>query len=134
MESTWFILWVVSLIIGAVIVFGIFTFIIRRGNQRIAKEMGRTPLYKVTSSGRIGLWTYKGPFIQMRMYEDFLVIGYAKHIVLLYDEIDTIVLGSKIFRLGITIKHHCSGAPRHITLSSANLEKVVAVFEQYSVR
>jgi len=130
MESTWF----VFVFINIVIVFGIFAFIIWWGNQRIAKETGRKPLYKAISSGRIGLWSYKGPLVQMRMYEDFLVIGYTKHIVLLYDEIDAIVPGGKFFRRGITIKHHRSDLPQRIQLFNVSLEKVVTVFEQYSLR
>lgn len=132
MENVWFVLCVVFAFINAIFVVGLFVFIIRRANQRVAKETGRTPSYKVTSSGQIG-WLRYG-FVQMRMYEDFLVISYAKHIVLLYDEIDAIVLGGTIFRRGITIKHHCPGVPQRIRLTQASLEKVVAVFEQYSVR
>lgn len=128
-------------LISTIMVFGtigfiiaIFAIIIWRGNQRIAKETGKKPLYKATCGGQIGWFRYRGPFIQLRMYEDFLVIGYIKHIVLRYDEIDEIYPVGNLLRRGVEIKHHKKSVPQRLQLSDTKPDKVLEVFEQYSTK
>ena len=67
------------------------------------------------------------------MYEDFLVIGYIKHIILRYDEIDEVYPVGNLLRHGVEIKHHKKDAPDHIQLSDASAEKVLAVFNNRTI-
>jgi hypothetical protein len=57
---------------------------------RTAVEEGKTPLYKTTGGGRIGMLNFRGPFISLRVYEKFLVISDWQTIVLPYATIESV--------------------------------------------
>ncbi len=45
--------------------------------RRLDIEQSRTPLYSSTGGGRIGRIGYRGPFISLRIYDEFVVIKYG---------------------------------------------------------
>ncbi len=54
---------------------GILGSIFIRSRRRHPDEEGLEPIWEGRSGGRIGWLNYKGPFIRLAVYEDFIVVG-----------------------------------------------------------
>ncbi|MEZ4869592.1 MAG: hypothetical protein R3C14_50170 [Caldilineaceae bacterium] len=97
---------------------------------RLSAEQGKTPIFTQTSGGRVGWLNYRGPFIRLSLYEEFLVIRCWQSIVLRYDEIDRVEL-PKWFGLigdGVRIVHH-GQAPIRIHLGSGDATRLKNLIE-----
>ena len=55
--------------------------------KKLEIEGDEKPLYTSTAGGQIGWVTYRGPFISLRIYDEFIIIGCGSKMVLKYDEI-----------------------------------------------
>jgi len=55
-----------------------FTILIVNRNKKLEIELKNNCIYSLTSAGIIGGAHYKGPFLQLRVYKDFLVISYTQ--------------------------------------------------------
>lgn len=119
------------MIFSIVTVLGIFGFTIINAHKRLDIEKGKTPLYSSTAGGQIGWLNYKGPFISLRIYEDFLVIVYTKTIVLRFDEIDQVEIKKWIGLVSdrIQIVHHKLNVPSKIIIGTSNPAKVKELIE-----
>ena len=100
-----------------------------RARRRLPQEEGRTPLYTKTCGGYIGWLKYGGPFIHVRAYEDLLVIGLVKPIVLRYEQIDSLET-LRGLRFGLRIHHHHPSAPAKVVLSMLDHQRAKALFEE----
>ena len=106
--------------------FGFLFLIIINAQRHLDIEKDKTPIYTSTTGGEIGGLTYKGPFISLRIYEDFLVIRYTKTLVFRFDEIDRVEvkkwMGKTPHR--IQLFHHKLDAPSKIMIGTMNPAKV----------
>jgi hypothetical protein len=83
-------------------------------------EKDKELLYSSTAGGRIGGMHYKGPFISLRMYDEFIIIGCGKKYVLKYDEIVSVEIKQWMGLMAdrIQIKHRSSSVPRDIIIGT----------------
>ena len=74
---------------------------------------------------------YRGPFINLRLYDDFLVIGGLGTIVLTYDEIERVEVNKWLGAVadGVRIVHRKSGAPGKIVIGTASPERLKEMIE-----
>ena len=90
-----------------------------RPHHRLDREKDKTPLFTSTTGGRIGFPEYKGPFISLRIYEEFVVIGYLnKKIVFEFEDIDRVEIKkwSLLSPKGIQIIHQKTDVPDGIMI------------------
>ncbi len=88
-------------------------------HSRLDIEKDKIPLYTSTSGGRIGFPEYKGPFISLRIYEEFVIIGYFnKKIKFKFEDIDRIEIKkrSTLSPKGIQIIHQKTTIPNRIII------------------
>ena len=104
------------------LIFGFLLFIAVKAHNRLDIEAGKTALYTSTAGGQIGWTRYRGPFISLRIYDEFIVIGYAKTIVLRFGEIDRVEIKKwmGLVSAGIQLIHHKSDAPSRIIIGTTN--------------
>lgn len=98
--------------------------------RQLAVERGQQPLFTQTSGGQVGWIRYRGPFIRLSLYEDFLVIRCWQTVVLRYDEIDRVDLTKwlGIVTDGVRLVHH-GHAPGRIRLGSSDPARVKALID-----
>lgn len=110
-------------------VFGIFIYMFIKKGRLLDIEKGQNALFSETCSGVIGWLSFRGPFIRLSLYEDFLVIAYYKSIVLNYDQLK----GVSEKRWGLVkyihIEHVRPDCPRKIMLYSTNRKKVIELLK-----
>jgi hypothetical protein len=134
--ETWLAIFVLS-VFG--IVFIAFAVMIV-GSQKLApEETGLIPQVKALGGGWIGPWKFTFPFVQVRLYDTFLVIGTgtSKPIVLTYTEIEAIVYKSYspgFLMKGFTVIHHKAEAPKRLVLylTDESLKKRLQAKTAYS--
>ena len=86
-------------------------------------EKGKTPLYSSLAGGRIGWINYKGPFVRLRIYDEFVVIRYFfKSIVLQYDEIEHIEIKKWLGLVAdrIQIFHRKQDVPSNLIIGTSD--------------
>ena len=120
----------VLLFIGTVA--GLLLLIALQAQRQVPAEAGKTPIYKTIGGGRIGWLNYRGPFISLRLYQEFLVIRALQTIVLSYTEIES---GEVRKWLGVTadriqITHRSLRAPETIILGVSNPKRVKEMVDQ----
>ena len=112
-------------------ILGFFIVIMAKAQKRLGIEKDKTPLYATTTGGQIGLLTYRGPFISLRVYDEFVVVGYARTVVLRFEEIDRVEIknwmGSVPDR--VQLVHHKSGVPNKIIIGTMNPSKVKEIID-----
>lgn len=120
--STWF-----NLMIGVplLLLIGIIV-----AQLRLAVERGKTPIFQQTSGGHVGWISYRGPFIRLSLYEEFLVIRCWQAVVLRYAEIDRVEVTKWLGMVtdGVQIHHH-GHAPGRIRLGSSDPVRVKMLIE-----
>ncbi len=100
-----------------------FIYIISKSKQLAKEEIDKTPVYKTRCSGIIGSLHYRGPFIELRMYEDFLVVSYSKQMVFSYSSIN-VDIAKNFFRQGLAIHHLSQDYPSRIILAVYNMQEI----------
>lgn len=98
------------------IVGGIFAHIFRRKDRMHASEAGKKPLFTETCAGVIGWLTYKGPFIRLAIYSDFMIVSCDKQYYLPFSSITKIERKSFLFTKGYRIHHRNADMPERIEL------------------
>ena len=113
------------------IVVGAFAALIIFSHQKLDIEEGKKPLYTSTNGGQIGIVHYKGPFISLRIYDEFVVLGYGKKVVLHYDEIISIEIKQwRGFALNqIQINHSNPNVPKTIIIGTTNAAEAKALID-----
>lgn len=105
-----------------IIVIGVFLLLIISSHQKLEIEQDKKPLYSSTAGGQIGGLRYKGPFISLRIYDEFIVIGCGRKIVLKYDEIEAVEIKQWLGLVPDRIKiiHRNPNAPKNIVIGTGN--------------
>lgn len=113
------------------VILGIFLWLIISSQKKLEIEENKKPLYTSTAGGQIGGLRYKGPFISLRIYDEFIVIGCGRTIVLKYDEIVSVEIkkwmGSVADR--IQIIHRNPNAPKDIIIGTGNPTQVKQIID-----
>ena len=119
-------------ILFVVLVGGILLLLLWGSGMRLDIEKDKTPLHTETAGGRIGWMRYRGPFIRLNIYDEFIVIRYSwKSIVLRYDEIERVETGKWLGLVTdrLQIVHHKPDAPSFIRIGASSPERVKAIIE-----
>lgn len=96
------------------IVIAIFVRFYRRKDQLHAAELGKKPLFSDTCGGVVGWLNYKGPFIRVAVYPDFVVVSCDRQYYLPFGEIASIERRSFLFTKGYRIHHRNPQYPKRI--------------------
>lgn len=104
------------------LVIGILLFMYFSSDKKHLEEENKTPELSFKTGGVIGWTNYKGPFIRVTVYQEFLIIAYLKIILLKYDEF-TIQEESFLFRKSIYFQHKKSEYPNPIRLYISDKKK-----------
>jgi hypothetical protein len=120
----------IALMIVPLAVFLPFVYRVRQREVRDALEEGREPLYQEVCGGAFGEVRRSAPFVRVALYDDFLVIGYSRRIVLRYAEIAHVHLDGTRCPRAVRLHHHRHDLPEEIALWSTDCrlleEKIVA--------
>jgi hypothetical protein len=96
-----------------------------RSFRRAPIEEGKSPIYTGWVGGGVGTVSYRGPLINFRVYEDFMVIDAFRRTVLHFDSVDSVDLEKGLFFGSyLRITHHQPQAPEPILLSVSDPERV----------
>ncbi len=115
------------------LVIGILLFIYFSSNKKHPEEKNKNPELSFRCGGVIGLTNYKGPFIRVTVYKDFLIIAYRKIILLKFDEF-TIQGESFLFRKSICFQHKKSESPDNIKLFIPDKKKFLDLMSLKGVK
>ena len=96
------------------VVIGIFVWIYMRKDRQHAAEAGKTPTFSENCAGVVGWITYKGPFIRVAVYPEFLVVSCDRQYYLPFSQISQIERRSFMFNKGYRIHHNNSEYPKRI--------------------
>jgi hypothetical protein len=99
-------------ILPAVAILFIWMFI--RKDRMHAAEAGKQALYSTICGGIVGWWTYKGPFIRLAVYSEFLVVVCDRVYYLPFAEIQQIERRNFLFRKGYRIHHRNPSYPQRL--------------------
>jgi hypothetical protein len=105
-----------------------YIWVFQKSRQRVPAEQGKTPLYSVTGSGRIGAHAYSWPFLRVTLYEDFLVMaGCFGVAVLRYGDLAGL---RRIWR-GFHIVHNKEGEPQRLVFWSGSAAEALRIIEAH---
>ena len=97
------------------LVVGILFWIYLKADKKHPEEENKTPELSFKCGGVIGWTQYKGPFVRVSVYSDFLIIAHRKIILFKFNEF-TLKEGLFLFTKSITFKHEKSDYPEKIEL------------------
>jgi len=97
-----------------------------RTKKRAAEEEGKTPIFEARCGGQVGIWFYKGPFIRVSVYPEFLVVA-GKEPWTFATGSFTIEAKNRIVGKSYRLIHKNANAPEKIELwLGADFERAVA--------
>ncbi len=96
---------------------GIMILIIKR-NGRLDIEKDKQPLHIENCGGFFGLFNYPLILVRFAIYDDFLVISYARKILLPFADIDKVEIEKRRFNYGVQIVHQRKDIPKYIFIWS----------------
>lgn len=111
-----------SPLILIIVVVGVFLLIIIFSQKKLEIEEDEKPLYTSTAGGQIGWVRYRGPFISLRIYDEFIIIGCGRKIVLKYNEIISVEIKQWMGLMPdrIQINHRNPSVPKNIIIGTYN--------------
>jgi hypothetical protein len=98
------------------LVIALFVWFFMRKDRRHPLENNLTPAFKTTCGGIIGWMTYRGPFIRVAVYDNFLVVSCGKPYLLKFPEITELEPCTFAFAKGFRIKHANSDYPKRLEI------------------
>jgi hypothetical protein len=116
------------LILATVIVF--FVIFVKQNSKKLPVEMDKNLVYTENCGGRIGGRNYTWPFVNISLYEEFLVIRCWQSHTIYYSEIKEVKIGKFLFTKGIEISHSNRTAPDFILLYSKNKGRILAMLAE----
>lgn len=103
---------------------GVLVWAATASNRRIEIERDAEHHYTERCAGLAGNGVrYKGPFVRLSIYREFLVLSHLQTYVLPFDRIDSVEVESGLVGKGLRIVHSKAGVGA-VRLSVANPEKV----------
>jgi len=92
----------------------------RQRNVRDAQELGREPVHQEVCGGAFGKTQRSSPFVRVALYDEFLVIGYSRRLVLRYEEIEHVHLDGTRWPRAVRLQHHRQDLPAEIAIWSTD--------------
>lgn len=83
-------------------------------------------LYTEVCAARIGPRNWSIPFVRLTLYPAFVVVSYARKIILPYDTIDKIAIERYILGRGVRIYHHQLNTPERLIIWSSDIDGLYA--------
>lgn len=93
---------------------GLFIWMFVRKDRLHPAEEGKKAVYATTCAGIVGWLTYKGPFLRLAVYTEFLVVACDKVYYFPFNEIVQIERSSHMFRKGYRIRHRNMSYPQRL--------------------
>jgi hypothetical protein len=103
-----------------------------RARWRDISEQGKTPIYAGAVGGFVGPIGYRGPLLNLRVYDDFLVIDGLWRVIVRFENVDRIELKKRWPGFGPTllhIIHRQPNASKRIQLSVSQPERMKEMIE-----
>lgn len=103
-------------LIPATLIFatGAMVWIYLRKDRKHLAEAGKTPVFSESCAGIIGWITYRGPFIRVAVYDDFLVVSCDKPYALKFSEITQLEPCTFLYKKGFRIRHENPTYPKRL--------------------
>jgi len=92
----------------------------RQRDVRDALEDGRQPLHQEVCGGAFGKTRRSSPFVRVALYDEFLVIGYSRRLVLRYEEIEHVHLDGTRWPRAVRLQHRRQDLPAEIAIWSTD--------------
>ena len=109
------------------VVIGIFVWLFIRKGKRHPRETGRSARFETSCAGIIGWVTYRGPFIRLSVYDDFLVVACSAPYLLEFSEIERVEAVRFGFVKGFRIHHHNLRYPERIEVWPRDRETLASI-------
>ena len=93
---------------------GIFIWMFMRKDRLHAAEVGKKASFATSCGGIVGWLTYKGPFLRVAVYPEFLVVACNKLYYFPFSEIVQVERRQFMFRKGYRIQHRNALYPQRI--------------------
>jgi hypothetical protein len=90
----------------------------RQRDVRDALEDGRQPLYQEVCGGAFGKTQRSSPFVRVALYDEFLVIGYSRRLILRYQEIESVSVDGARSPRAVRLHHHRRDLPAEVAIWS----------------
>jgi hypothetical protein len=115
-------------LIPATLIFatGMMVWIYLRKDRKHPAEAGNIPVFSEACGGIIGWITYRGPFIRVSVYEDFLVVSCNKPYALKFYEISQLEPCTFFYKKGFRIRHENPAFPKRLEVWISNREAFAA--------
>lgn len=112
-------------------IIGAFLPLIVFSHVKLNIEKGQKPRYSSTGGGQIGWVNFRGPFISLRLYEDFLVIGCGRKFVLPYTAIERVEVQQWFGTLSdrVRIIHQQPDVPERIIIGTFRPNEVKEIID-----
>jgi len=91
---------------------------VRQRGVRDALEDGREPLYQEVCGGAFGKVRRSSPFVRIALYDEFLVIGYSRRLILRYDEIESLSVDGARSPRAVRLHHDRHDLPAEVAIWS----------------
>jgi len=92
----------------------------RQRDVRDPLEDGREPLHQEVCGGAFGKTRRSSPFVRVALYDEILVIGYSRRLVLRYEEIEHIHLDGTRWPRAVRLQHRRDDLPEEIAIWSTD--------------
>ncbi len=114
-----------------VFIWGFFILKIFQAHQLLDIEAGKKLIYSATSGGTIGRTRYRGPLINLRIYDEFIVIASFKVIVLNYKDIERVEIRKWMGSIPSKIQliHNRWNVPKRIIIGTRNSSYVKEIID-----
>jgi hypothetical protein len=124
-------LFFILILLLLIFIWGFFILKIFQVHQPLDIEAGKKLIYSTTSGGTIGRSRYRGPLINLRIYEEFIVIASFKVIILNYKDIERVEIRKwmgSIFSK-IQLIHNRWNVPKRIVIETRNSSYVKEIID-----
>jgi len=90
----------------------------RQRDVRDGLEDGREPLYQEVCGGAFGKAQRSSPFVRVALYDEFLVIGYSRRLILRYQEIESVSVHGARSPRAVRLHHRRRDLPAEVAIWS----------------
>lgn len=102
----------------------------KRSKQRSPREQGRKPRLVLTCGAIVKNIHYSWPFIELRVYEDFLVVGCRRRVELEFRSIISLQLERFGVSRGIRIQHNDPAQVERVLLFAPGIRGILTQLRQ----
>lgn len=93
-------------------------------DRKASVEQGLEPVHECNCGARVGDVNWSIPFVRLALYRSFMVISYAKKIVVSYDAIERLFVDRYILNKGLRVVHHDCAIPEYLMIWSTDVENL----------